>query len=70
MFEIRNEYGDLYRYSPRSYDMACRVAYCLRKLSGIGIMVVSSETGRAISEVFNLDPGKDRYAMKVARRIS
>lgn len=70
MFEIRNEYGDRYSYQPRSYDMACRVAYFMRKLANWdGIGVVSIETGRYISEVHYPDPSKDRYAKQVAKRL-
>ena len=70
MFEIRNEYGDLYPYKPRSYDMACRVAYFMRKIDKRpDIGVVSLETGRYISEVHYPDPAKDRYARNVARRL-
>ena len=70
MFEIRNEYGDRYSYQPRSYDMACRVAYFMRKIAKWdGIGVVSTETGRYTSEVHDPDPAKDRYARDVARRL-
>ncbi len=70
MFEIRNEYGTLYTYKPRSYDMACRVAYFMRKLTNWdGIGVVSKETGRYISEAHYPDPNKDRYAKQVAKRL-
>jgi hypothetical protein len=31
-YEIRNEYGTLYPYSPRSYDMACRVAFAITRV--------------------------------------
>lgn len=69
-YVIRNEYGDSYAYSPKSYDMACRVAYFMRKISGWdGIGVVSTETGRYTSEVFYTNPAKDRYARNVARRL-
>ena len=70
MFEIRNEYGDRYPYSPRTYDMACRVAYFMRQIAQWdGIGVVSLETGRYISEVHDPDKDKDRYARNVARRL-
>lgn len=68
-YEIRDEYGTLYSYSPRSYDMACRVAFAMRKISGLEIGVVSRATGRYTSEVFYDDIDKDRYALRIARRL-
>ena len=67
MFEIRSEYGTKIPYTPRTYDMACRVAHFMRKLTSYEFMVC--ENNRAVSEVFDLDARKDRYAMTVARRF-
>ena len=70
VYEIRSEYGDRYSYRPRSYDMACRVAYYMRKIAQWdGIGVVSATTGRYISEVHDPDTNKDHYARNVARRL-
>ena len=66
-FEIRSEYGFKLPYAPRSYDMACRVAHFAREIGGVNYMVC--ENNRAMSEVFDLDPSKDRYARSVARRF-
>jgi len=70
MFEIRDEYGTKFPYNPKSYDMACRVAYQLREmLNGVSVGVVSSKTKRYTSEVFYNDPRKDSYARNVAKRL-
>ena len=68
-YTIFTEYGDRFDYSPRSYDMAVRVAYFLRKLIDIEILVRDDFTGRATSEVHDADDRKDRYARTVARRL-
>jgi hypothetical protein len=67
MFEIRSEYGTKVPYTPRTYDMACRVAHFMRTLAGYEFLVCQND--RAVSEVFDHDARKDRYARTVARRF-
>ena len=67
-FEIRSEYGTLVNYAPRTYDMACRVAHFMRTQDTIEYRVCNPN-GRAMSEVFDHDARKDRYARSVARRF-
>ena len=69
MFEIRDEYGSRFPYNPRSYDMACRVAFQLREMLDIEVGVVSLETKRYTSEVFYEDHRKDSYTRNVAKRL-
>lgn len=68
MFKIKTSCGMTFPYSPRSYDMACRVAYFLRQECPFEILVVG-ESGRAMSEVHEPDAQKDRYAKQVVRRL-
>jgi hypothetical protein len=69
-WKISNEYGYTIRYSPRSYDMGCRVAHFMRELTGDETWgLVSGETGRLTSEVSWPDSNKDRYARMVAGRF-
>ena len=70
MFKLYDEFGTPYRYTPRSYDMACRVAYYLCKLVEWDIYVVDTSTKRRVSEVHYPDLRKDRYAQAVARRLA
>ena len=70
MFRIYDEYGSRYPYEPRTYDMACRVAYFLRTMVKHDVWVVDSDTGRATSEVHYPDTNQDRYARNVARRLA
>jgi hypothetical protein len=67
-YEIRSEHGTLLPYAPKSYDMACRVAHYLRSLA-ITEYRVNVVGGRCVSEVCYMDRTKDRYAMRVARRL-
>jgi len=67
MFEIHTSTGLKLKYSPRSYDMACRVAHYVRELGQLECGVVSG--GRFVSEIVDADDHKDGYAASVARRL-
>ena len=69
-YTIRTDRGIVLNYSPRKYDTACRVAHYLRENNDSDFYVISPDTGRAMSEVFNVDTQKDNYAKGVARRLS
>ena len=67
-YEIRSKHGLLVPYKPRSYDMACRVAFYMRAESAWEYMV-NVVGGRCVSEVCDTDKSKDAYALRVAQRL-
>ena len=67
-YKIADEYGSYLPYETTVYDMACRVAYCIRN-RGLKVMVVDTETGRATSEVFHENADLDTFASGLTDKL-
>jgi len=68
-YYIRNEYGETISGSKGSYDMTCRIAHFMREFGVCDYFVVSSNTSRASSEVFDYNDDLDKFARDRAHKL-